>query len=81
MKKVDNVYLSIDIDFFDPEFAPGTGYPEKNGFSPEQFLPILKELIKSGKVKGADIVEVSPPKDKDGMTAKLAARLLLEFLQ
>jgi len=79
-KITDELYLSIDIDVFDPEFAPGTGYPEKNGYKPDEILYVIKELIKTGKVKGADIVEVSPPKDVNNMTSKLAARLLLEFL-
>ena len=80
LDQVDNVYLSVDIDAFDSKYAPGTGYPEKDGYKPNELLPLIKELIKSGKVKGADIVEVSPPKDVNNMTAKLAARLLLEFL-
>ena len=80
IKNKDSIYISIDIDVFDPKYAPGTGYPEKDGYTPNELLPLIKELIRSGKVKGADIVEVSPPKDVNNLTSKLAARLLLEFL-
>jgi len=81
LKKVDDVYISIDIDIFDPEYAPGTGYPEKDGLNPEEFLPVIKEILATKKVKGVDIVEVNPSKDVNNKTSKLAAKLLLEFLQ
>ena len=81
IKNKDSIYISIDIDVFDPKYAPGTGYLEKDGLAPEQVIPAIKDLVKSRKVKGVDIVEVSPPKDKDGMTSKLAARILLDFLK
>jgi agmatinase len=80
LNEVDNIYISIDIDVFDPEFAPGTGYPEKNGLKPDEILPIIKDLMKSGKVKGADLVEVSPPKDINNTTSRLAAAILIGFL-
>jgi len=76
----ENLYISIDIDVFDPKFAPGTGYPEKEGLKPEDVFPVIKDLAKSGKVKGLDIVEVNPKKDIDNKTSKLAAKLLIEFL-
>lgn len=80
IKDKENLYVSIDIDVFDPEFAPGTGYPEKNGLKPEEVLLVIKELAKSGKVKGLDIVEVNPKKDSDNKTSQLAAKLLIGFL-
>jgi agmatinase len=76
----NDVYISIDIDVFDPKFAPGTGYPEENGLKPGEILPIIKELAKSKKIRGIDLVEVSPPKDANNMTSKLAAKILVEFL-
>jgi len=81
LKKTDSIYISIDIDVFDPKYAPGTGYPEKGGLVPEQVMPVIRELSESGKVKGMDIVEVSPIKDKNNMTSRLAASLLLRFLK
>jgi agmatinase len=80
VKSKDTVYISLDIDVFDPKFAPGTGYPEENGLKPGEILPIIKELAKSKKIKGIDLVEVSPPKDTNNMTSRLAAKILAEFL-
>lgn len=81
LDQVDNIYISIDIDVFDPEFAPGTGYLEKNGLKPEEVLPVIRNLKASGKVKGFDITEVSPKFDNNNITSKLAAKILAEFLQ
>ena len=80
LEQVDNIYISIDIDVFDPEFAPGTGYPEKDGLKPADVLPIILDLAKTGKVKGFDIVEVCPKKDVNNKTSKLAAKILIDFL-
>jgi len=80
IKDKENLYISVDIDVFDPEFAPGTGYPEKHGLNPEKVIPVIKELVNSGKVKGFDLVEINPKKDINNTTSKLAAKLLMVFL-
>ncbi|KFI33880.1 agmatinase [Haematobacter missouriensis] len=72
-------YLSYDIDFVDPTFAPGTGTPEVGGPNAFQALSVLREL-KGLTFAGADLVEVSPPFDQSGGTAWLAASLLFEIL-
>lgn len=73
------VYLSIDIDFLDPAFAPGTGTPEAGGFSSRELLQWLHG-IRELKVVGFDLVEVSPPYDQGDNTSVLAAKLLREAL-
>ena len=70
------IYVSVDIDVFDPKIAPGTGYLEKNGLSWEEFAPLFEAIIKSGKVKAVDLVEVNPSKDLDGKTVGLAKKVL-----
>ena len=80
LSDVDNVYISIDIDVFDPEFAPGTGYTEEKGLMPKYVLPVLKMLVDSGKVRGFDICEVCPQKDVDGKTIKLAKEILTNMI-
>lgn len=72
------VYLTFDIDVVDPAFAPGTGTPEVGGFSSWQILQIVRGLKLN--IVGADLVEVSPPFDPQGITAILAANLVFEFL-
>lgn len=73
------VYLSFDIDGLDPAFAPGTGTPEAGGLSVWQGLEIVRGCDGLNLV-GGDVVEVSPPYDRSGNTALLAANLLFEML-
>lgn len=73
------VYISFDIDGLDPAYAPGTGTPEIAGLTTIQGLEIIRGC-RGLNVKGADLVEVSPPYDPSGNTALLAANLLFELL-
>jgi agmatinase len=72
-------YLSFDIDFVDPTFAPGTGTPEVGGFSGAQCLELLRGLVGVNFV-ACDLVEVMPPYDVAGTTCLLAANLAYEML-
>src|SRR6266481_1776861 len=66
------VFVSFDIDFLDPAFAPGTGTPEVGGFSTAEALAFLRAL-RGIKLAGCDVVEVSPPYDGRGQQTALAA--------
>ena len=82
LRKIDfdrPIYLSLDIDFFDPSSAPGVGDPETGGFFYENFRAILEELSK-GKIVGADIMEVNPLLENN-ITPSIAARCLLDILE
>ena len=72
-------YVSFDIDFVDPAFAPGTGTPEVGGPSSFQALQGVRGL-QGVRVAGADMVEVSPPFDPAGATAYLGASVMFELL-
>ncbi len=72
-------YISYDIDFIDPTFAPGTGTPEVGGPNSFEAIQVIRHL-KGLNIIGADLVEVSPPFDTSGGTAFLAASLLFELL-
>lgn len=74
-----SLYLSVDIDVFDPSVAPGTGCPEPMGLSAADFMGILSAL-KGARVVGCDVVEVCPPHDPSGQTAVLAAWLVREMV-
>lgn len=75
-------YLTIDIDGFDPSIAPGTGTPSHGGFLYYEVLEIIKALSNRsrGNIVGMDLVEVAPAYDPTGITAILAAQLLLNSL-
>ncbi|MFW2544228.1 agmatinase [Primorskyibacter sp. 2E107] len=72
-------YVSYDIDFVDPTFAPGTGTPEVGGPNSFQALQVCRELY-GVTIAGADLVEVSPPFDASGGTAFLGASIMFELL-
>jgi agmatinase len=74
------VFLSFDIDFLDPAFAPGTGTPEIGGFSTAEALAFVRALGGIG-IVGGDIVEVAPAYDGPGqVTALAAANIALELV-
>jgi agmatinase len=66
------VFVSFDIDFLDPAFAPGTGTPEAGGFSTAEALAFVRSL-RGITLAGADVVEVSPSYDGPGQVTALAA--------
>jgi len=74
------VYLSIDIDFFDAEVAPATGYPEKEGASKEQGLKLIKNIVENTDILSADLVEINPTKPGADQTIKLAKEVLETLL-
>lgn len=65
-------FLSFDIDFVDPAFAPATGTPEVGGPSADQALELLRSLAGTS-FAGFDVVEVAPPYDNAGQTTSLIA--------
>lgn len=74
------VYCSFDIDAVDPAYAPGTGTPEVGGLTSYEALALVRAL-RPLDLRGADVVEVSPPYDGPGaITGLLAANLLFELL-
>ena len=73
------IYLSWDMDVFDPSCAPGVCTPEWGGFSAREGINIIRDLTGLN-IVGADINTVSPPHDLNGMTAFLAASVTYEIL-
>ena len=71
------VYISVDVDGFDPAYAPGTGTPEAGGLEAREGLQLLRGL-QGLNIAGADVVEVAPQYDPTTNTSQLAAQLLFE---
>ena len=70
------VYLTVDLDGFDPAFAPGVAHPVPGGLTPRQVLDFIRAA--PWKLVGMDVVELNPSLDVNNQTAILAARLLHE---
>ncbi len=70
------VYVSLDVDVFDPAFAPGVSTPEPFGLEPMDFVKTVAEF--ADMVVGLDVVEVVP--DENWITQTLAAKLIFEFV-
>ena len=80
----ENVYITFDVDYFDPSIMPSTGTPEPNGFFWDETMQLLKMLGVKKKVVGFDVVELSPRKDfpyPDFLTAKLIYKMLNYFIK
>jgi agmatinase len=73
------VYISWDVDGFDPAFAPGTGTPVVGGLATWQGLELLRGLGDLNLI-GMDVVEVSPAYDVSEITAIAAATVAHDFL-
>jgi agmatinase len=73
----DDIYITIDIDGFDPKLCPNTGTPVAGGFEMEQILYLMKQVVKSGKkIIGFDLVEVAPGLEGDEWDGNVGARIL-----
>tara|TARA_Y100000589_G_scaffold328632_1_gene373170 strand:+ start:2609 stop:3493 length:885 start_codon:yes stop_codon:yes gene_type:complete len=68
------VYLTIDLDWFDPSLISGTGTPEPGGYFWQDFEHIIKALFEIN-IVGADIVELSPDLDISGVSSIVAAKI------
>jgi len=72
-------YVSFDVDFVDPAFAPGTGTPEVGGFTSRE-AQVLVRGLENINIVGCDVVEVYPAYDPAQITAFLAANVAYELL-
>jgi arginase len=71
------LYISIDLDGIDPSEAPGVAHPEPGGLAVREVLAVLAR--QKAYIVGADIVELNPHRDLNGVTAILAAKLVREL--
>jgi len=71
------VYISVDLDCFDPAFAPGVSHPEPGGLSTRQVMNLIQKVEQP--IIGADIVEYNSRMDLHNMTAMVCAKVLKEL--
>ena len=78
-KLTENVYITIDLDVFDPSIMPSTGTPEPGGPAYFELMHFLRDVIKARNVVGFDVVELCPSatnKSPDFIAAKIIYQLL-----
>jgi agmatinase len=73
------VYLTVDLDWFDPAVLPGTGTPEPGGFLWGDFAALVEEL-RHHRLVAADVVELAPQLDSSGISSVLAAKVVRSLL-
>lgn len=82
IKKIDSnrpIYLTLDLDYFDPAFSPGTGTPEPGGEDFSSFIQMNK-ILKDKNFVGADVVELAPGIDPTGNSSVFASTIVRELL-
>jgi agmatinase len=83
-KLTDNVYLSIDLDCFDPSVLPSTGTPLPDGLSWRQVLNFVSEVNKMRNIVGFDVVELCPnpaEKSSDVLASVLVYKIITKVLK
>ena len=75
-----NYYLTIDADGVDPTIMPAVAGPAPGGVNYSQMRTLIQGLVKKGKVLGMDIVEITPAKDVNGITAITAGRFICNLI-
>jgi arginase len=73
--RVDHLHVSFDLDSADPAIAPGVSTPEPNGLNLEELALIMRRVAACPSFASLDIAELNPALDRDGMTARLGARV------
>jgi len=71
------LYISLDLDALDPAYAPGVSHLEPGGLRTRDVISVIQQV--KAPIVGADIVELNPMRDINGMTAMVAAKLLKEL--
>lgn len=72
------IYLTVDLDVFDPSVVPGTGTPEPGGIDWKTFADLL-EVIPARRLVAADVVELAPALDPTGCSSVVAAKVVREL--
>lgn len=80
LNHLEEIHISLDLDFLDPDEAPGVGTPVPGGLSYREAHLLMEMLAESGKVRSMDVVEVNPILDDRNRTAELAVGLTCSLL-
>lgn len=72
------LYVSFDLDALDPGVAPGVSHQEPGGLTVREALDVIQSI--GAHIVGADVVELNPTVDTNGMTARVAAKVVREMV-
>ena len=75
-----DAYITICSDVFSSAFAPGVSATQSLGLDPEVVIPMIKHILRTRKVRGLDICEISPRFDQDNTTANLGAVIIFSVV-
>lgn len=81
LKKVEKIYITIDMDCFNSAHSPGVSAIQSMGLDPRLVVILLEHIAASGKLMSFDIVELSPAYDQDQHSANLAATMVFYLSQ
>ena len=73
------LYLTVDLDWFDPAVLPGTGTPEPGGYLWSDFAALI-DVLRRHQLVAADVVELAPQLDPSGVSSVLAAKVTRSLL-
>jgi arginase len=76
----DGFHLSLDMDFVDPQYAPGVGTPVRGGATYREAHLAMELICDSGRLLSLEVVEVNPVIDEFNRTADLAVELILSAM-
>ncbi len=80
ISRVNNVWISLDLDCIDQIYAPGAGMPNAKGLTYREMAVIAQYIGQHCQVAGVDVVEYNPLQDIDNKTAELGIELMAKFL-
>mgnify|MGYP003544068432 CR=1 FL=1 len=78
--RVDNIWISLDLDVIDKIYAPGAGMPNAKGLTYREIATIAEYIGEKCNVVGIDVVEYNPLQDEQNKTAELGIELIAKFL-
>jgi formiminoglutamase len=81
LQQVDHIYLTFCLDVLPASVAPGVSAPAARGIALDVIEPLVDLIAGSSKLRLADVAELSPPRDIDQRTARVAARLIARIAE
>lgn len=79
-RRVENIWVSVDLDAIDSVYAPGVGIPNHGGLTYREIAAITEYIGQKCNVIGIDMVEYNPLKDSDSKTAELGIEIIAKLL-